>query len=202
MQPTLTAAMQELKRHVDVFLAARVLTDGDDFAGAIGYALKIQAAADDVVRAVVLQARESGATWQTIGDALGVSRQAAFQRYGKPLDPRTGEPMNTTPLTAAAELAEAVIQDLVAGRWELVTERFDPAMHDGLSEDALAAAWSQIVGSSGGYEGQGEPAVSRAGDVTMTSTPLSMEAGDYTARISFRDDRTIAGLFIIAEPTP
>lgn len=202
MQSNLTDAMQQLKQHSDAFLAARVLTDGTDFTGAIGHALKIQSAADEVVRAVVQQARERGATWQAVGDALGVSRQAAFQRYGKPIDPRTGEPMNTTPLTDAAELARSVVEDLVNGRWALVTERFDPTMRDGLSEEALAAAWSQIVGLSGAFERHGEPVVARAGDVTMTNTLLAMEAGDYTARISFRDDRSIAGLFILPEQTP
>jgi hypothetical protein len=150
-----------------------------------------------VVRAVVQQARDQGATWQVVGEALGVSRQAAFQRYGRPTDPRTGEPMNTTPLTGAAELAASVIEDLVSGRWSQVTEQFDPTMRDGLSEDALAAAWAQIVGLSGAYEGQGEPRAVRAGDLTITNTALSLEAGDYTARITFRDDRTIAGLHIL-----
>ena len=70
-------------------------------------------------------------------------------------------------------------------------------MRDGLSEDALAAAWAQIVGRSGAYERHGEPEVARAGDVTVTNTPLALEAGDYVARISFRDDRTIAGLYIL-----
>ncbi|WP_382304428.1 DUF3887 domain-containing protein [Herbiconiux sp. UC225_62] len=195
-------AIRELKRHSDELLASRVLSDSDEPAGAIRYALQIQAAADDVVRAVVQQARERGVTWQTIGDALGVSRQAAFQRYGKPIDPRTGEPMNTTPLSDAAVLARSVVDDLAAGRWELVTERFDGAMRDGLSEDSLAAAWAQIVGTSGAFESQGNPVVTRAGDITVTNTPLSMEAGDYTARIAFRDDGTIAGLHILSEPTP
>jgi hypothetical protein len=202
MQDDLTIAVREVKRHSDELLASRILSDSDDSAGAIQQALRIQSAADDVVRAVVHQARDRSVTWQVIGDALGVSRQAAFQRYGKPIDPRTGEPMNTTPLTDAAELARSVVDDLAGGRWELVTERFDPTMRDGLSEDALAAAWAQIVGTSGAFEGQGEPVVTRAGDITVTNTPLSMEAGDYTARIAFRDDRTIAGLHILSEPTP
>jgi len=203
MQDNVTSAMQELKGRTDSFLASRVLTSSDSaVVDAIGYSLRIQSAADDVVRAVVQQAREHGVTWQTIGDALGVTRQAAFQRYGKPIDPRTGEPMNTTPLDGAAELARSVVQDLAAGRWELVTELFDPTMRDGLSEDALAAAWAQIVGASGAFESLGEAVVARTGDVTVTNTPLSMEAGDYTARIAFRDDRTIAGLHILAEPTP
>ena len=70
-------------------------------------------------------------------------------------------------------------------------------MRDGLSEDALAAAWAQIIGLSGAFERHGEPEVARAGDVTITNTPLALEAGDYVARISFRDDRTIAGLHIL-----
>lgn len=200
MQEQLTGALRALKVRMDAFLAARVLTQDDDWAASIRQAVSMQAAADDVVRAVVQQARQNGATWQVVGDALGVSRQAAFQRYGKPLDPRTGEPMNTTPLSGAAELAASAIENLAAGQWARVTEQFDPTMSDGLPEDALAAAWAQIVGLSGAFEGHGEPEVARAGDVTVTNTPVAFEAGDYTARIAFRDDRTIAGLHILEEP--
>jgi hypothetical protein len=148
---------------------------------------------------VVQEARDRGVTWQAIGDSLGVSRQAAFQRYGKPIDPRTGDLMNTTPLADAAELARAVIEDLVAGRWDSITAQFDSTMRTGLPADALAAAWAQIVGASGAFEAHGEPAVSRMGDITVVNTPLSMEAGDYTARIAFRDDKTIAGLHILTK---
>jgi hypothetical protein len=38
--------------------------------------------------------------------------------------------------------------------------------------------------------------------MTITDTPLVFEAGDYTARITFRDDRTIAGLHILDRRTP
>ncbi|QUX26681.1 DUF3887 domain-containing protein [Nocardiopsis akebiae] len=193
----MTEALRVLKTRTEAFLASRVLTRDDDWTDSLGRAVSMRAAADDVVRAVVGQARQDGVTWQVIGDALGVSRQAAFQRYGKPIDPRTGEPMNTTPLPGAAELAVSVIEDLASGRWSHVTERFDPAMSDGLSQDALAAAWAQIIGLVGAFEGHGEPEAARAGDVTVTNTPLSFEAGDYTARIAFRDDRTVAGLHIL-----
>lgn len=64
------------------------------------------------------------------------------------------------------------------------------------SEEALAAAWAQITGLSGAYESHGVPDIARAGDMTITNTPVAFEAGDYTARISFHDDRSIAGLFI------
>jgi hypothetical protein len=42
----------------------------------------IQAFTDDLP-IFVSAARRSGATWEQIGDALGVSRQAAQQRYGQ-----------------------------------------------------------------------------------------------------------------------
>jgi hypothetical protein len=42
--------------------------------------------AEDELRAAVKAAREAGDTWAVIGLALGVSRQAAFQRFGQDND--------------------------------------------------------------------------------------------------------------------
>lgn len=199
MQYDLTASIRALRARMDDLLASRVLSSDEDWAGTIARAAAVQAASDDVMRAVVDDARRGGATWQRIGDALGVSRQAAFQRYGKPIDPRTGEPMDTPALADAAELASAAIDELIAGQWELVADRFDPAMSEALPVDALAAAWTQVIAVSGAYERRGPSRVLRAGDVTTTQTPLAMEAGDYIAHIAFRDDRSIAGLHILEE---
>ncbi len=38
--------------------------------------------AESDLRASVARARERGATWQQVGDALGISRQAAHERFG------------------------------------------------------------------------------------------------------------------------
>ncbi|MFP5225678.1 MAG: hypothetical protein ACLGH3_09055 [Actinomycetota bacterium] len=38
--------------------------------------------AEEVQRALVADARAAGHTWQEIGDILGTTRQAAFQRFG------------------------------------------------------------------------------------------------------------------------
>lgn len=43
--------------------------------------LLMRAGADDAIRAVVSDMRADGASWSEIGDALGVTRQAAQQRY-------------------------------------------------------------------------------------------------------------------------
>jgi hypothetical protein len=117
---------------------------------------------------------------------------AKIGRYGEPTDPQTAE----VPLPEAAELARTVIDDLAHARWAEVRTRFDATMHDQLSEEELAAPWPQIAGLTGAYEGHGDTDVARAGDLTITNTPLSFEAGEFVARITFRDDQTIAGLYI------
>ena len=197
MSASFTATVQQLHRQLGQILAAPVLRDDNDPLELVRAAHEVQGMAEALLAAAVHQARDEGRTWQEIGGVLGVSRQAAFQRYGKPIDPRTGETMNTTALAGADELAAAVIDDLAGVRWADVSARFDATMRERLSEEGLAEAWVHIVGLAGAYESRGKTDVMRAGDFTVTNTPLAFEAGDYVARITFRDDRTIAGLFLL-----
>ncbi|MCW2528686.1 MAG: hypothetical protein JWM76_3546, partial [Pseudonocardiales bacterium] len=67
----------------------------------------------------------------------------------------------------------------------------------GLAEEGLSEAWAQIVGMVGVYESHGDTEATRTGVLTTTNTPLVFEAGDFVARITFRDDQTIAGLYIL-----
>lgn len=189
------AAADATQRHLAALLTARGGEQG--WGETIESAVLIVDSADQLLRATVQSARADGATWQTIGSALGVTRQAAFQRYGKPLDPRTGEPMNTAPLPHAPALARTVLDDLAAASWDTVAARFDPAMTEALSAESLGEVWAQLASQVGRLERCGTPQSARAGDLTITDTPLSFEAGDLTARITFRDDRTIAGLYFL-----
>jgi hypothetical protein len=186
-----------LNQEIGAILAAPVLSSEKNALGPLRASIDVQARAAELVSAAVEQARHEGCTWQEVGGLLGVSRQAAFQRFGKPIDPRTGEVMNTTPLPEAAPLAEAIIDSLTRGAWDEVADQFDTKMREGLTVDGLAAAWAQIVGLAGAYDHRGQTEASRAADITVTNTPLSFEAGDFTARISFRNDQTIAGLYIL-----
>lgn len=188
---------RELHAQLGRILAAPVLGIDSDPLSLVRAARGVQDQADDLLTTAVHQARESGCTWQEIGDVLGVTRQAAFQRYGKPIDPRTGAAMPTDPLPGAGKLAQAVIDDLVHSRWAAIRSRFDPTMTERLTEEGLAEAWAHIIGLAGAYQGRGETDAARTADFTTTNTPLAFEAGDFIARITFRDDQTIAGLFIL-----
>jgi hypothetical protein len=197
MSGSFTVTGQQLHRQLGQILAAPVLRGEDDPLELVRAAHEVQDRAEALMAAAVQQAREAGRTWQEIGEVLGVSRQAVFQRYGKPIDPRTGEVMNTSALPEADELARTVIDDLAHSRWADVSARFDATMRDRLTEEGLAEAWAHIVGLAGAYEGHGDTDAARAGDFTTTNTPLAFEAGDFVARITFRDDRTLAGLYIL-----
>ena len=188
---------QLLHRQLGQILAAPVLNSEDDPLEFVRAADGIRDGAETLMGAAVQQAREAGRTWQAIGDVLGISRQAAFQRYGKPIDPRSGEAMSTSPIPGAADLVSAIIDDHAHSRWTDVSARFDDTMRAGLTEEGLAAAWSYLVGLAGAFEGHGDTDAVRAGDFTITNTPLAFEAGEFIARITFRDDRTIAGLFVL-----
>jgi hypothetical protein len=197
MSGSFTVTGQQLHRQLGQILAAPVLRDENDLLELVRAAHEVQDRAEALMTAAVQEAREGGRTWQEIGEVLGISRQAAFQRYGKPIDPRTGEVMNTGALAEADELARTVIDDLAHARWADVSARFDATMRDRLTDEGLAEAWAHIVGLAGAYESHGDTVTARAGDFTTTNTPLAFEAGDFVARITFRDDRTIAGLYIL-----
>jgi hypothetical protein len=201
MPGSFTATGQQLHRQLGQILAAPVLNNEIELLDLVRAAHEVRDGAEALMAAAVQQAREAGRTWQEIGEVLGVSRQAAFQRYGKPIDPRNGEVMNTSPLPDAVELARAVIDDHAHGRWADITARFDDTMRSGLTEEGLAEAWAHIAGLAGAYESHGDTVAERTGLFTTTNTPLTFEAGDFVARITFRDDRTIAGLYIL-NPDP
>lgn len=60
---------------------AEGVSNSDDILDMIGAVRLVELAADQARRAIVTEARAEGRTWQEIGDALGVSRQAAQQRF-------------------------------------------------------------------------------------------------------------------------
>lgn len=160
---------------------------------------------EQVLRLCVQQARDAGHTWQEIGDLLGVTRQAAFQRFGKPIDPRTGEPMDkTVRMTDAAERAVAVTTDILDGRMDEARPSFNAEVLAAFTDEVRGNALAAVAGLVGAYEGfgGGEPFVRRVGDYTVVDIPLRYEAGDMKARVAFDAGEKVAGFFILPPETP
>jgi Protein of unknown function (DUF3887) len=163
---------------------------------AISVAQSIVRGAEEGLAMAVRQARDAGHTWAEVGQRLGTSRQAAFQRFGRPADPRTGLPMEPA-APGTGDRALELLDDLVGGQWAAVCARFSPAVAAKLDADGLAAAWAQVIGLVGAYERRDGPRVFQAGDYAVVDVPLYFEAGERTGRISYDREGRVAGLFFL-----
>jgi uncharacterized protein DUF3887 len=165
----------------------------------------IDVLAGQVLRLCVQQCRDAGHTWQEIGDLLGVTRQAAFQRFGKPIDPRTGEPMDKTVRMAdATERAVKIVTDVLDGRMDQARPSFNAEVLAAFTDEVRGNALATVAGLVGAFEGfgQDDPFVRRIGDHTVVDIPLRYEAGDMKARVAFDEDEKVAGFFILTPETP
>ncbi|HEV3171332.1 MAG TPA: DUF3887 domain-containing protein [Actinocrinis sp.] len=168
-------------------------------------ALGVDDLADQVLKLCVQQSRDAGHTWQEIGDLLGVTRQAAFQRFGKPIDPRTGEPMDkTVHMADAAERAIEIVTAVLDGRMDEARQSFNAQVLEAFTDKVRGDGLATVAGLVGAFEGfgEGEPFVRRIGDHTVVDVPLRYEAGDMKARVAFDTDEKVAGIFILAPDTP
>lgn len=164
---------------------------------AVGTIRSLARVVEDGLREAVQQARQAGHTWAELGDLLGTTRQAAFQRFGRPIDPRTGVPMAEETIPAAAGRASALLADIAERRWSNARAAFSPRMANALDAPGLAAAWAQVLGTAGAYQGMGEPVVHQAGDYTVADVPLHFEAAELTGRVSFDQSGQVAGLYFV-----
>jgi Protein of unknown function (DUF3887) len=170
---------------------------------AIRLARELRSLADGALRVTVDRARAAGHTWQEIGDALGTTRQAAFQRFGRPIDPRTGEQMSRAVLPGAGDRAIALFGDWVEGKYDdVAAANFDPTMTAELPVDKIAAAWAQITGMVGTYQRMGEPFVRQLGDYTVVDVPMEFEASEMKGRVAYNAGGQVSGLFILNPDAP
>jgi hypothetical protein len=165
---------------------------------AVRIASQLSATTAAALRLSVERAREAGRTWQELGELLGVSRQAAFQRFGHPVDPRTGLPMSDAMLTGAAEKATELMINWIGQRYDGVTAELSKLTREHLTAlGGLSAAWAMLIGTVGAYEGMGEAAARQAGDQTIVDIPMTFESGEMKGRVVYDKQGSVAGLFVL-----
>lgn len=156
---------------------------------------------EDGLRQAVQLARQAGHTWAEIGELLGTTRQAAFQRFGRPIDPRTNKPMTRQTLPGAEDKAIEILGCIIEGRWEDARRDFGEKMLGAVSADRIALAWAQTVAHVGSYERMGEPLVFQANEATVIEIPLFFEAGDSIGQVTFDRESQVIGLFLRPAPS-
>jgi len=164
--------------------------------GAVAAASELSAATNAALQEAVDRARAAGHSWREIGDVLDTTRQAAFQRFGRPVDPRTGKPMLRAVPRGTADQAVELFANIVEGRWEAATRDFTPRMLEHVDAARIADAYAQTVGMVGDFERMGEPLAYPVGVGTSVDISLYFEAGERTGQVTFDRDGKVIGLFI------
>lgn len=190
---------EQIAKVADV-LRFELASPGADPVHSLASARSLRGLTDDAMQALVTAARERGVPWQRIGDALGVSRQAAFQRFGTPIDPRTGVAMDRTTLPDAAERGLSLLARVAAHQWADACAGFSPTVAAQLGPDALADAYASVVATAGALESTGEPEVTAMAGVSVVDVPLHHEAADLVGRVSFGPAGDVVGLWFLPAP--
>ncbi|GAB3599272.1 hypothetical protein [Microbacterium tumbae] len=150
-------------------------------------------------------ARSRGVSWQAIGDALGVSRQAAFKRFGT-----GGERATIGRPTDLLDRTNEVFAHLDAGEYEAVRAHMTYTCARALTERRLMGVWDEVRSASGRLEAcVGSTAQTADGDTALTrfanrhvstgtivQTTLRHEDGEWIGRVAYNGSGKITGILI------
>jgi hypothetical protein len=158
---------------------------------------------DEVLHTLVRQARSEGDTWQAIGDVLHITRQAAYQRFGRAAEDEDEHAMTATqPLPNAANRARNLFEHYTRHEWTRVREDFDATMSQALPEPALSASWDQVKALAGSFEELGEPLVRQIGAHTVVDVPMRFDRAPMKGRVAYDRDGKVAGFFVLRPEVP
>lgn len=170
-----------------------------------------QQAIDDARAALVAAvraARADGRTWADIGAELGMSRQAAFKRFGEPTGPRAGERVRSRSIAAVPELTERVFALISAAEYTPLAELMHPRTAEELPVGVIAEAWRRALGEVGALQGCSgtrvelprggalDPQGTAVGTVVGVTT-LEHEAGELQGRVAFDESHRVVGLLLV-----
>ena len=167
--------------------------------------------ARDQLGAAVRDARRNGQTWAEVGEALGMSRQAAFKRFGAVTNPADGR--TTTGATVSIEkirnLTEQVFGHISNGEYERIESLLHPDVRQELTPSLIAETWQRVLGEVGKKESFSDthvvmPAGERIDEdervlgTVVGVTTVNCEAGEVMGRVAVDEQSRIVGLLIVS----
>lgn len=166
--------------------------------------------AKNELRATVQQARSNGHTWAEIGDSLGMSRQAAFKRFGEVTDPVTDQKITGAPMSIekVQRTTEQVFDLISAGKYEDLERLIHPEARKELPASLIAETWARLLAEVGAKESYADthvvlPAGERIEEdaqllgTVVGVTTLNCEAGEMMGRVAVDDQLRVVGLLIV-----
>lgn len=148
-------------------------------------------------------------TWAEIGRVLGMSRQAAFKRFGSARDPRTGEPLQAgVKATDVAARTEQVFRLVDSGDYGSLAAMLTADAAAVLTRGRVLDTWAQAVADTGNLvscrgtgvelpDGSALPSGEQATGTLVGHTIIDCEAGQWVGRVAFNADGLVTGLLIV-----
>jgi hypothetical protein len=199
-----SADLEDLQALITALAALTASTDPAVSASAVEFATQrvaiaaeLKSLADQALHDAVAQARSHDVSWQQIGDVLGVSRQAAFQRFRNPDEQKGTGPMRTENTTALITDAEAVYHRLAAGDYDFVGRRMTFLVQRVLNEKKVMGVWADATAMAGDLDSLGESFLRPSGSNVVVETPLIFEGADFVGRIAYNRRNKITGMLIL-----
>ena len=170
------------------------------------------------LHAAVQQARAAGRTWADIGEVLGISRQAAFKRFGEVINPADGQRITGVPMSIAViqQLTEKVFDLIAEAKYEELEQLMHPDVRKELPASLISETWAAVLAEVGAKESYSDTHVVLPGgeriddDMTMLGTVVGVtaiqhEAGETMGRVAVDEQQRVVGILIVApdyEPLP
>ena len=162
----------------------------------LGGAHRLRILLDSIVRTLALQARDEGCTWAEIGEALHVTRQAAFQRFSGE-DEGTVMDLPAGAMPGAGERATLLLRQFFACEWAGMRSGFDERMAEACPAALLGWVRSKLEAELDGLIRMRKPAVRLHGQHTLVDVPLIFERGIRTGRVAFNAAGRVSGFFVL-----
>ncbi|WP_346845227.1 hypothetical protein [uncultured Rothia sp.] len=171
------------------------MDDTEDSLAQVTQAHRAVLAANNRLDDVVQQARQNGATWQQIGDAIGITKQAASQRFHRsPAEhseaslQKIQEELNTLAEEAFSTLARNDIDHLHSLMTYLTARQ--------LSKRQVSKVWNQVVEHCGEYIELNNSRIEHSANSFILTYRLRHEHGEPVGQILFNTRKQITGLVI------
>lgn len=162
------------------------------------------------LRAAVQDARVHDVSWQSIGDVLKISRQAAFKKFSA-LHDESKEYLDMTESTIdLIDRTESVFRSLSDGDFGAVKALMTYTCSRSLTKKKVVGMWDEMVQSTGRLESISNTVLQSADgrDIferlvnrhlligVVGHTELHHEAGDWIGRVAYSDSGKITALLV------
>ena len=170
--------------------------DADAVLASLGGTHRLRILLDDIVRTLAVEARGEGCTWAAIGEALHVTRQAAFQRFGGE-DEETAMDPAAAAIPKAGERATVLFGQFFASEWADMRSDFCERMAEACPAELLDSVRSKLDAELGRLIRMRKPKVRVHGGHSVVDVPLVFERAVRTGRVAFDAEGRVSGFFVL-----